>query len=155
MMRNSQIERRSASFRTAINSIYRNRRTTVRRSTDLATNLYSDRHEPRMAYLSLGILLLCITDTYFTLYLMKHGGEEASPVAYYLMQQGDLFFFIVKYIVTAIAVFVVLMHKNFKVFTYFKGYHGLYFMLVSYVTLTVYQLSILTIISTPAIPSLF
>lgn len=151
----NRTDRRSATFRTAIHSIYRNRRTTIRRSTDMATDVYFDRHEPWFAFLALGILLLSITDAYFTLHLMKNGGEELSPVVDYLVQQGDLSFFVIKYFVTAAAVLVVLMHKNFKIFKYFLGYHGLYLMLLSYVILITYEIGILAIINSPEGLSLF
>lgn len=150
-----RMDRRSTTFRTAIHSIYRNRRVATRRSTDRVTDVYFDRHEPRTVYLSLGILLLCITDAFFTLYLMKNGGKEISPLMDYLIQQGELTFFIIKYLATAAAVLVVLMHKNFTVFKYFLGYHGLYLMLASYVILIIYEISIVTIINFPATLPLF
>lgn len=148
-------ERRSATFRTAIHSIYRNRRTSVRRDSDMATDVYFDRHEPWFAFLALGVMLLSITDAYFTLYMLEHGGEEISPVVKYLVQQGDLLFFVTKYLVTAIAVLVVLMHRNFTIFRYFLGYHGLYLMLLSYVLLITYELVIVSIINTSSNLSFF
>jgi len=147
MMSRTTPERRSATVRTAIHSIYRNRRASVRRVSDMETDVYFDRHEPWFAFMALGVMLLSITDAYFTLYMLEHGGEEISPVVDYLVQQGDLFFFVAKYLVTAIAVLVVLMHRNFTIFKYFLGYHGLYLMLLSYVLLITYELGILSIIS--------
>lgn len=148
-------DRRSAKLRTAIHSIYRNRRASVRRETDMATDVYLDRHEPWNAYLVLGIMLLSITDAYFTLYNLRHGGKEISPVVDYLVQQGELLFFVTKYLVTAIAVLVVLMHKNFTIFRYFLGYHGLYLMLLSYVLLITYEVGILSIMNHPLNLSFF
>ena len=155
MISRTNSDRRTATLRTAIHSIYRNRRTSVRRETDMATDVYFDRHEPWFAYLALGVMLLSITDAYFTLYILNHGGEEISPVVEYLVQQGNLSFFIIKYLITAIAVLVVLMHKNFTIFKYFLGYHGLYIMLLSYVLLITYELAMLSIMNTSVMNSSF
>lgn len=136
-------DRRAATLRTAINSIYRNRRVDLRRSTDVARDIYLDKHEPLMAFLALGVVILSITDAFFTLHLLKHGGEEISPFMDYLLQKDTLLFFTVKYLITAVAVLIVLMHKNFRIFKYFLGYHGLYLMFLSYVILISYELSLL------------
>lgn len=140
-------DRRTTTFRTAINSIYRNRRTTIRRSTDTANNVYFDRHEPFFTLLALGIVLLSITDAFFTLHILERGGEELGPFVSYLIQQGEVLFFVVKVLVTAIAVMLVLMHKNFSIFKYFAGYHVLYLILLSYVILVTYELSMLAILN--------
>lgn len=140
-------DRRSNTFRTAINSLYRNRRASIRRSTDIATNVYFDKHEPWFAYLALGIILMSIADAYFTLYILERGGEELGPFVNYLIQQSEILFFVIKHFITAIAVLFVLMHKNFIIFKYFSGYHGLYLMLISYVILITYEFSILIILS--------
>lgn len=140
-------DRRSITFRTAVNSIYRNRRAACRRSTDIAANVYFDRHEPWMAFLVLGIVLLSIADAYYTLNILERGGEELGPFVAYLIQQGELIFYSVKFTITAFGVLVVLMHKNFVIFKYFSGYHGLYLILLSYVVLIIYELILLGIMN--------
>lgn len=100
-----------------------------------------------MSWLALGIVLLSITDAYFTLYFLDQGGEELGPFVNYLVQQGELLFFVVKLLITTAAVLFVLMHKNFVIFKYFFGYHGLYVMLLSYVILITYEIILLAILN--------
>lgn len=136
-------DRRKNTIRTALYSLYRNRRSTVRRAEDSVLNVYFDKHEPWLIYLALGALLLSATDAYFTLALLQHGSFEMNPVMDYFIQKDSRLFFIVKFTMTAACVFFVLVHKNFSFLRFFKGYHVLLSAFTLYTILICYELSML------------
>ncbi|MCG6970873.1 MAG: DUF5658 family protein [Gammaproteobacteria bacterium] len=138
-----QDRRSKNSLRTAWHSVYRNRRTAVRRIDDDAVNVYLDRHEPWLVYMALGALLLSITDAFFTLALLQHGSYEMNPFMDYFIQKDIRLFFIVKFSMTATCILFVLMHKNFLFLRLFKGYHVLFTSFVLYSLLISYELSML------------
>lgn len=141
--RNKGQDRRNNSMRTAVHSLYRNRRTDVRRVDDEAVNVYVDRHEPWLVYMALGALLLSATDAYFTLALLQHGSYEMNPFMDYFIQKDAQLFFAVKFFMTAACVVFVVMHKNFRFLRLFKGYHVLMASFALYSILICYELSML------------
>ncbi len=140
---NGQDRRSKNSLRTAVHSIYRNRRAAVRRIDDEAVNVYIDRHEPWMVYMALGALLLSATDAFFTLALLQHGSYELNPFMDYFIQKDERLFFIVKFIMTSTCIVFVLMHKNFRFLRLFKGYHVLLTSFALYSMLICYELTML------------
>jgi hypothetical protein len=139
----SQDRRRKNSLRTAWYSVYRNRRTTVRRIDDETVNVYVDRHEPWLVYMALGAMLLSITDAFFTLALLQHGSYEMNPFMDYFIQKDIHLFFMVKFGMTAACIIFVLMHKNFQFLRVFKGYHVLATSFALYSILICYELTML------------
>lgn len=135
--------RRKNSLRTALHSLYRNRRASVRRIDDEAINVYIDRHEPWMVYMALGALLLSATDAYLTLALLQHGSYEMNPFMDYFIQKDERLFFIVKFALTSACIVFVLMHKNFRFLRLFKGYHVLLTSFALYSLLICYELTML------------
>jgi hypothetical protein len=140
---NGQDRRRKNSLRTAMHSVYRNRRASVRRVDDDAVNMYVDRHEPWLVYMALGALLLSATDAYFTLALLQHGSYELNPIMDYFIQKGPRLFFIVKFTLTSTCIVFVLMHKNFVFLRLFKGYHVLLSSFALYSLLICYEFTML------------
>jgi len=136
-------DRRKNSLRTAWYSLYRNRRTTVRRASDSVINVYLDKHEPWLIYLAIGALFLSATDAYFTLALLQHGSYEMNPVMDYFIRKDSQLFFIVKFAITAFCVFFMLIHKNFRFLKVLKGYHVLLSAFALYTLLICYELSML------------
>jgi len=140
---NGEDRRRKNSLRTALHSVYRNRRSAVRRVDDEPVNVYVDRHEPWLIYMALGAMLLSTTDAFFTLALLQHGSYEMNPFMDYFIQKDVQLFFIVKFSMTAICIMFVLMHKNFRFLRMFNGYHVLYTSFALYSLLICYELTML------------
>jgi hypothetical protein len=136
-------DRRKNSIRTAWYSLFRNRRTAVRRAGDSVINVYLDKHEPWLVYLAIGALFLCATDAFFTLALLKNGSFEINPLMDYFIQKDSRLFFLVKFLMTAGCVLFVLVHKNFRFLRIFKGYHVLLSAFGLYSLLICYELSML------------
>lgn len=136
-------DRRRCSAKTAIHSLYRNRRHDHRRDVDAGRGSYVDIHEPRLLVISLAIMLLCIVDAFFTITLLDFGGRELNPVMAYFINEGIGPFFFVKYILTALSLFLLLAHKRFRLTRRITGYHVLNGVLGLYVCLVVYEISLL------------
>ncbi|MGD8941130.1 MAG: DUF5658 family protein [Gammaproteobacteria bacterium] len=138
-----QDRRRKNSLRTAVHSLYRNRRASVRRIDDDVVNVYLDQHEPWLIYMALGALLLSATDAFFTLALLQHGSYELNPFMDFFIQKDPRLFFIVKFTMTSTCIVFVLMHKNFQFLRLFKGYHVLLTSFALYSMLICYELTML------------
>jgi hypothetical protein len=89
------------------------RRETIRRWTDRNTHLYVDRYGHGLFISLLLIVLLSVLDAHFTFVHMERGGVEINPLIDFLMRYGYLYCFVVKYIVTALAVFTLCLCNNF------------------------------------------
>ena len=135
--------RRKNSLRTAVHSLYRNRRASIRRIDDDAVNVYVDRHEPWLVYMALGALLLSMTDAFFTLALLQYGSYEMNPFMDYFIQKDVRLFFMVKFGMTSACVLFVVMHKNFQFLRLFKGYHVLLTSFALYSLLICYEMMML------------
>jgi len=146
-MRVIAVDRRSHSWRTMVGSILYRRRSNPRRSADEGGAYYVDVHEPRLFYIAVGALLLCVADAFFTLTLLEfHGSYELNPVMDYFIQQDFHQFFYVKFGLTAFGVMFLVMHKNFRILNRISGYQILYGSLILYAILVAYELSMLVIL---------
>ena len=73
-------------------------------------------HGPRTFGAVLLIIVLCVADSYFTIDIVSRGGQELNPIMAYYLDQSPLLFFIVKYLMTCIAITMILSVKNNYVF---------------------------------------
>jgi len=94
----------------------RGSRKTVRRKEDLSVHYYVDRYGRDEVLLFTFILLLSVADAFFTLELIGSGMSEFNTVMDYYLQLGPLAFILVKYLLTAIGLLCLLMHKNYPLF---------------------------------------
>jgi hypothetical protein len=91
--------------------IFFGRRQTIRRQTDRKTHLYVDRYGHRLLMALLLILLLSILDAYLTIFHVNRGAQEINPLMNCLIGFGYIYFFVVKYLASALAVFILCIHK--------------------------------------------
>ena len=73
-------------------------------------------HGPRVLAAIFCIISLSIVDAYLTLELVGRGAEEWNPVMAYYLEKSPLTFFIVKYLMTCAAIFVILSIKEIHIF---------------------------------------
>lgn len=112
----------------------------ARRAEDRA-NYYVDHYNIRWLAVTATILVLCCLDAIFTLNLIQQGiAVEANPLMKALIDHDLQVFFLTKYLITAIGVFVLLTHKNFYLFRSVKVGHLLLGLLVMYALLIKYEL---------------
>lgn len=103
--RRQTIDRRGSIWRAFLYGNFRPRRRSSRRTSDQHLFLL-DWHEPRILYLSLGVLLLSCTDALFTLNLLQVGADEANDFMASMLERGVDLFLAVKIGITATSLLV-------------------------------------------------
>jgi hypothetical protein len=74
------------------------------------------RHGPIAFSLTLTILLFSLLDGVLTLVLIELRHEEANPLMAYLLDRGTLWFLLGKYVLTAVALTVLIILKDRRMF---------------------------------------
>jgi len=135
-------ERRTVRLKGLFYGLFRPRRVGERRQFYQSAPSYVDQHSPFALVIVLSILLLCIGDAYFTLVLIEHGSRELNPIMAWALEKDVMFFYATKYTVTAICVYVLMMHREFLIFG-IRGSKFLIAVILFYGGLITYQLSML------------
>lgn len=125
-----------------LGGIGKNRRRGPRRFSDLR-GYYVDWYETRLLAVSLGILLLCCSDAWFTLTLLGQGANEVNVLMEMLIQRDVNTFVNIKLGVTAVGLIYLVAHSSFRLRGLVLVRHVLYLLLGSYIVLFIYQLSML------------
>ncbi len=146
-MRVIAVDRRTHSWRTMVGSVIHRRRANPRRTADGEGAHYVDVHEPRLFFVAVGALLLCVADAFFTMTLLEfYGSYELNPVMDYFIQKDFHQFFYVKFGLTAFGIMFLVMHKNFRIMNRISGYQILYCSLLVYAILVAYEISMLVVL---------
>jgi hypothetical protein len=116
----------------------RGRRKKSRRTKE-TENYYVDRYEFRYLFLIISILILCFLDAFLTLILLQLGGVELNPFMLIFIKKDVVLSMIVKYLITAISLTCILIHKNFRIFRKVRVHSLLYFVLTLYVVLVLFE----------------
>jgi len=121
-------------------SIYtlRGRRRKARRAEE-AENYYVDRYELRYLFLIIAILVMCFLDAFLTVILLQLGAEELNPFMLIFIEKDVVLSMIIKYVITAVSLICILIHKNFRVFRNLRVHSLIYFVLTLYVTLVLFE----------------
>jgi hypothetical protein len=61
------------------------------------------------------IILLSIFDAYFTIFHVERGAREINPFMNFLIGYGNIYFFAIKYILTALGLLVLCIYKELLV----------------------------------------
>jgi Domain of unknown function (DUF5658) len=88
------------------------RRENIRRQEDKNGLFCVDRYSQSLFGAILIILFLSVTDALLTLLLTSHGAVEINPVMAYYLKIGPYAFLAVKYLMTCLAVFLLLICQN-------------------------------------------
>ena len=94
----------------------RGSRKTIRRAEDRGVHFYVDLYAPEEGLLFISILLLSVADAFLTLELISRGMSEYNAVMDYYLQRGPLPFILTKYLLTAVGLVCLLLHKNYPLF---------------------------------------
>lgn len=113
------------------------------RRADEHRHYYVDWYEPRYFIMIVLILILCVTDAYLTLKILQLGGKELNPLMLLFFNKHPMLSMVFKYLITAISIIVILIHKNFIVFGRVKVYHFIYAISFVYVVLVAYESCVL------------
>ncbi len=137
------VERRRPHLRAFYYACFKTRRRGERRDIlQQVQHYYSDHYDLNSATAALTMMLLCIVDSVLTLMLLERGASELNPMAALLLNHGSLWFFTVKYLLTALCVFTLVMHTRIGVFG-MRGYHLLQLSILFYLLLVNYQVVLL------------
>lgn len=135
-------ERRQANLSSCFYALFMNRRRGDRRGDHSDENVYVDVYGPKILLGAIAVMVFCVLDAFFTLILIDRGATEINPFMALMLDIDEMWFYISKYVITAICVIWIVMHKQFDFFG-FKGRHLMVGALVSYMVLITYQVSML------------
>jgi hypothetical protein len=116
----------------------RGRRKKARRVEE-AENYYVDRYELRYLFLIISILILCFLDAFMTVILLQLGAEELNPFMLIFIEKDVVLSMVVKYVITALSLVCILIHKNFRIFRNLRVHSLLYFVFTLYVALVLFE----------------
>lgn len=131
--------RRDGAWRAFLYGNFRPRRRSSRRAADEHHFLF-DWHEPRILYLTLGVLLLSCTDALFTLNLLKAGASEANAVMASMLDQSVEQFLAVKIGLTSFSLVILVATARRKFFRSFSVEHLLHVFCAGYILLICYEI---------------
>lgn len=138
-------ERRIFSWRTVLFGFALSRRHVYRRFGDDQV-IFLDWHHPWLFFLSVGIMLLSVTDAFLTLLLLERGMIEANPVMRLAMGQGTTLFVGTKLAMTAfgilVLVFLAKQHflNRFRTGLFLTVFFSAYACLVCYELVSLFRL---------------
>lgn len=138
-------DRRTYSLRTLYLCLSSPRRFNGRRSEDRRFPVM-DRFDSGMAFLAIGLMVLSIMDSVFTLTLIAHGGEEINPIMNWFLQKSTGLFVGVKMLLTAVPAIILVATGNLLLFKRIRARSVLAGMLGMYCGLIVYELGLLSLI---------
>ncbi|MGI9260271.1 MAG: DUF5658 family protein [Gammaproteobacteria bacterium] len=131
------IDRRRLTLRTFFQSGFTPRRRGGRRAEDHESLV--DWHEPELLFLALAIVLLSVTDAFFTLTLLTNGAREANPIIEYVLINHPAYFAAIKMILTGGGVLILVAMARARVFKVVRVKHILQCFLATYVALIGYE----------------
>lgn len=114
--RRSGRDRRAAATPPVSRYLFRGRRRSMRRSRDREQSYHVDRYSHHLLLLILLVILLSVCDAALTMYLMRHGAEEANPVMAFFLRHGAWAFLSAKYLLTAASAILLLINSHAKIF---------------------------------------
>lgn len=108
-------------------------------------NCYVDRYEePRLLFFSLAIIIMSSLDAVLTLLLLDLGkATELNPLMAALMEKGAMHFFHTKYVLTSLAVLLLVIHNNFTLLGFFRTIHLIFLLFSGFLLLIAYELLML------------
>ena len=84
----------------------------MRRRIDLNRIFYLDRYGNTVFSLIVMILSFSLLDAYLTLLLINHGAIELNPLMAFYLKVGPTTFVTVKYTMTSLSIFVLLVYSH-------------------------------------------
>lgn len=119
------------------------RRVSERRYNDAAG--YIDRYEMPIFAVSVGVFILGCVDACLTLRLLAGGATEVNPLLDAVLRVDTELFLVLKFVLTAIGLAVLVLHKNFTVFHCLNGHTLLQIVFAIYVCLVGYEAALLSL----------
>jgi len=134
-------DRRRTTLKSLIHGMFNPRRRRVRRDTDEA-NAFVDWHPRHLLVVAAIILGLSTLDGILTVHLMNIGAAEMNPLLASLVERDASQFAIIKWLLTACGVVALVITERACLFGRLRSRSILYGVLVGYVVLVLYSLSL-------------
>ena len=138
-------DRRNLSWRTVVYGFLLSRRRMHRRVAD-ADVVFLDWHHPWLFFLSVGTMMLSVTDAFLTLQLVQRGMVEINPFMQMAMVKGTDVFVGSKLALTAAGIFTLVFLAKFSFLNRFRtglfltAFFSGYAMLVCYELVSLFKL---------------
>ena len=110
--RRSGRDRRSGKRFQFVKQLITGKRANARRSSDQNRVVYFDRYKPNLFRVTVAILVLSVADAILTVNLIGLGAIEINPVMDYYLTLGPHTFLAVKYVLTSLSVFILVIYSN-------------------------------------------
>jgi hypothetical protein len=136
------IDRRRADSRTLMGALFKCRRRNGRRHQD-EHNTYTDWYGPWPLVATLLIIILCCVDAFLTLILLDKGAVELNVLMDILIQKDTQLFTIVKVSVTGLALVILVLHFNFRVYRVIAVRYLIYAFVPMYMLLIAHEINML------------
>ena len=116
------------------------RRENFRRQEDKNSFFYVDRYSQSQFGAIIVILFLCVADALLTLLLTSHGAVEINPIMAYYLNVGPYAFLAVKYFLTCLAIFIILLCQNIFLRTIKIYTRSLFYVIIAvFMTVVIWQ----------------
>jgi len=143
--RRYQLDRRVTTTSLLEKIFNRGARIQYRRNLDKQSFSYIDRHEPHLFLISIVIIMCSLLDAFLTLEILATGGNELNYFADALIGLGLYGFIFSKYLITALGLIVLVLHKHYEVFYGLQVRHAIYGIAIIYTTLIFYEILIFSL----------
>ncbi len=140
--RRYQLDRRVTGLNVIERFFYHGARTHHRRNSDQNSFNYLDRHEPHLLLISIAVILFSLLDAFLTLEILGAGGVELNYFANKLIGLGLYGFIFSKYIITALGMVILVLHKHYQVYYGLQVRHIIYGIVAIYTMLIFYEVII-------------
>ena len=87
--------------------------------------------------------MLCFADAFLTIVLLSKGAVELNSLMDWLIQKDTFMFAVVKMSMTGVALIVLVMHFNFRIYKYIAVRYLIYALVPLYSLLIFYELTML------------
>jgi hypothetical protein len=136
------VERRAHSLKTLHGALFKCRRRVSRREGG-HINSYVDWHGHWTLIATFTIILLCCADAFLTVVLLSNGAVEMNVLMDWLIQKDIRSFAVVKMSVTGLALIVLVMHLNFRVYKFIAVRYLIFALVPMYSLLIAHELNML------------
>ena len=103
-----------------------------------------DYHDRRYLVLAIAILVLSVADVYATITLLGRGSAELNPFMRQLLEIDAVLFFVFKYALTVLGIFILLTFRRFNLLGKVTTLGVLYAVLIFYSVLVFYELTLIS-----------
>ena len=122
----------------------RGRRIKARRKGEKKNSYVDQYHDPMLFFVVLAIIIMSTLDAFFTILLLENGNiVEVNPLMAALIEKSSLYFVNVKYLLTALSLILLVIHKNFFFLSTFKTTHVIFLIFGGFFLLNTYQIYLL------------